>query len=115
MFKVTDITLTRGGLDKPAHIFASPDSLLSPKSGPALFKEDAHAFGRILLLMMQVGGTHKLTAASIVAKLGSTDKNMKHIYEKKTTSWAELIEPYQAFSINPSKDQYEKLILPIFE
>ena len=41
--------------------------------------------------MMQVGGTHKLTAASIVAKLGSignSDKKMKHIYEKKTTSWA---------------------------
>ena len=83
MFKVTDITLTRGGLDKPAHIFASPDSLLNPKSGAGLFKEDAHAFGRILLLMMQVGGTHKLTVASLVATLGSsggTDKHSKHVY-----------------------------------
>ena len=115
MFKVTDITLTRGGLDKPAHIFASPDSLLNPKNGSELFKEDAHAFGRILLLMMQVGGTHKLTASNIVARLGTSDKNLKHIYEKKTTSWVELIEPYQAFSINPSKDQYERLILPILE
>ena len=92
MFKVTDITLTRGGLDKPAYIFASPDTLLSPKNGSALFKEDAHAFGRILLLMMQVGGTHKLTAANIVATLAGTDnQKLKHIYEKKTTSWSELV------------------------
>ena len=44
--------------------------------------------------MMQVGGTHKLTVGSLIISLGSTDEKAKHVYEKKKTSWAELVQPY---------------------
>lgn len=65
--------------------------------------------------MMQVGGTHKLTIGSLIINFGSTDEKAKHVYEKKKTSWAELIQPYQDFSQNPTEDLYNKLILQMLK
>ncbi len=62
MYKVTDMSLTPGGLDKTAIMFASPNTIKSPTSGFKVFREDAHALGRLLLLMMQVGGTEVMSA-----------------------------------------------------
>ena len=114
MYKVTDIALTPGGLDKTAIMFASPNSIQAPQNGFQLFREDAHALGRILLLMMQVGGTEKPSKAPIM--LGEfLETSMKHGYDKHKTPWKTLVEPYQYFCNNPSRDKYNKYILPLLE
>ena len=120
MYKVTDIALTPGGLDKTALMFVSPNSIHQPLSGFKLFREDAHALGRILLLMMQVGGT----AAPTHVPLNETEKKAenakqqeheKHVYEKEKTPWKTLVEPYAQFAPNPSREKYNKLIKPLID
>lgn len=59
-YLLTDIALTPGGLDKTAMMFGSPNTIQSPVHGFKVFREDSHALGRILLLMMLVGGTEKV-------------------------------------------------------
>ena len=121
MYKVTDIALTPGGLDKTALMFVSPNSILQPLSGFKLFKEDAHALGRILLLMMQVGGTAAPTKVGLsesekkVENGKENGEHSKHVYEKEKTPWKTLVEPYAQFSPNPSKEKYNKYIKPLIE
>lgn len=119
MYKVTDIALTPGGLDKTALMFVSPNSIHKPLAGFKLFKEDAHALGRILLLMMQVGGTAAPTqiALSEDKKQEETIKKNqeKHIYEKEKTPWKRLVEPYAQFCPKPNKENYNKHIKPMID
>ena len=111
-YLLTDIALTPGGLDKTALMFGSPNTIQAPVHGFKLFREDSHALGRILLLMMQVGGTEKVRL-EFNEKHHISGNHEKHPWDKTNTHWKQLVVPYELFSHFPTKANYEKYIVPL--